>query len=322
MHVDRAHAAHISLACTCCGTFNLICYFASLPLPIFLFLCYNPPQRHLLDRGMLHRNLLPIQVWRGLAASIDALQAVEDEAKQPNAKRAKHVVWTQSNNNTKTTTTTLNGTSSVNAGPSKRSFSTTARRHAPSIIAPPASSGVVTEPPFRLAMFASSEFSIPTLHALRRHADELLVGGRATIITPADKPTGRGRVIQPSAFKLEALKLGFDVIQMPIDIDFRMTGWELPESLRGSVDVGVVVSFGYMLPATIINEFPSGIINIHPSLLPRYRGSSPIQFALAHGDAETGVSIIDVHPTQIDGGNIIHQSTMVRTTTDRFTRGG
>jgi methionyl-tRNA formyltransferase len=158
--------------------------------------------------------------------------------------------------------------------------------------------------------FASSDFSIPALEALRSHAAELLEGGTCTVVTPADKPTGRGQVITSSPFKLAALRSNFSVVQLPIDINFKMSGWELPRELHGKVDVGVVVSFGYMLPASLISLFPCGVINIHPSLLPRYRGSSPIQFALAQGDRQTGVSIIDVHPTHIDGGNIIDQSRM------------
>ena len=74
----------------------------------------------------------------------------------------------------------------------------------------------------------------------------------------------------------------------------------------------MVVSFGYMLPDRLISQFRHGVINIHPSLLPAYRGSSPIQFAIARGDRETGVSIIDVHPTRIDGGDIISQESTVR----------
>ena len=59
-------------------------------------------------------------------------------------------------------------------------------------------------------------------------------------------------------------------------------------------DIGVVVSFGYFLPSSILRSFRFGAINLHPSLLPWYRGSAPIQYALMNDDIHTGISIIDV----------------------------
>ena len=187
----------------------------------------------------------------------------------------------------------------VNAASSRRNFSST-DSNAPS----------TKPPPYRIVFFASSPFSIPALQALHSHAKELLEGGTCTVVTPADKPTGRGQVVTESPFKLAALRANFNVVQLPLSINFKMTGWTLPQELHGKVDVGVVVSFGYMLPASLISLFPCGVINIHPSLLPRYRGSSPIQFSLVQGDRETGVSIIEVHPERLDGGGIIDQMRM------------
>ena len=82
-------------------------------------------------------------------------------------------------------------------------------------------------------------------------------------------------------------------------------------SLPRGFDVGVVVSFGYFLPLRLIQSFPMGMINLHPSLLPEYRGASPIQHALLHNDAITGVSVIDLHPTTMDAGDILLQVTEV-----------
>lgn len=73
-------------------------------------------------------------------------------------------------------------------------------------------------------------------------------------------------------------------------------------------DLGVVVSFGYFIPSRVIESFRLGMINIHPSLLPKYRGASPVQYTLWEGETETGVSIITVHPNKIDGGKILKQS--------------
>jgi len=62
---------------------------------------------------------------------------------------------------------------------------------------------------------------------------------------------------------------------------------------------------GYFIPRALLNVFPLGAINIHPSLLPKYRGASPIQHALLNGDAETGVCVIEIHPDKFDAGDIL-----------------
>ncbi len=89
-----------------------------------------------------------------------------------------------------------------------------------------------------------------------------------------------------------------------------MTGWSMPSHVEA--DLGIVVSFGYRVPQRVIDAFPRGVLNLHPSLLPLYRGASPIQFSLLHGDRYTGVSLIDVHPTHIDGGHVLDQRIMVK----------
>ena len=71
--------------------------------------------------------------------------------------------------------------------------------------------------------------------------------------------------------------------------------------------IGVVSSFGYFVPGNLIESLPLGAINVHPSLLPKYRGASPIQSALMNGDEATGVSIIEVHKKYFDQGDILHQ---------------
>lgn len=80
-----------------------------------------------------------------------------------------------------------------------------------------------------------------------------------------------------------------------------LTGWSLP----GPFDVGVVASFGYFVPARIVSAFPRGMLNVHPSLLPQYRGPAPIHRAILEGSTSAlGVSVIDVHPRQIDAGDV------------------
>jgi len=72
-------------------------------------------------------------------------------------------------------------------------------------------------------------------------------------------------------------------------------------------DVAVVVSFKHFLPPSLIQKFPAASLNIHPSLLPKYRGASPIQHALLNGDSQTGISIIDLDPGKFDAGRVYYQ---------------
>ena len=170
------------------------------------------------------------------------------------------------------------------------------------------SSSPSCSPPFRIVLFGSSEFSIPSLTALLHHADVLLSPDTSLIvITPGDKPASHHSASACPLKHAASSSSKCRVITLPLDIGFKMSGWELPQDLVGQVDLGIVVSFGYMIPSQVISSFPLGMINIHPSLLPLYRGSSPIQFSLVGGDLMTGVSLIEVHEKMIDAGRILNQ---------------
>uniref|UniRef100_I3KBC1 Methionyl-tRNA formyltransferase, mitochondrial n=1 Tax=Oreochromis niloticus TaxID=8128 RepID=I3KBC1_ORENI len=80
-----------------------------------------------------------------------------------------------------------------------------------------------------------------------------------------------------------------------------------PDDVNGRFDVGVVVSFGCLLPERLIRKFPYGILNVHPSLLPRWRGPAPVFHTILHGDSVTGVSIIQIRPHRFDVGPILNQ---------------
>ncbi|CAG8614983.1 5714_t:CDS:2 [Dentiscutata heterogama] len=75
-------------------------------------------------------------------------------------------------------------------------------------------------------------------------------------------------------------------------------------------DIGVVVSFGYFLSPAILESFTKGSMNVHPSLLPKYRGAAPIQYAILNGDQETGITIQELHPEIFDAGKILRQISM------------
>lgn len=103
---------------------------------------------------------------------------------------------------------------------------------------------------------------------------------------------------------------------LPKSIDFKLSGFEVPSSSK-QWDLGIVASFGYLVPRGIIESFGDGMVNVHPSLLPQYIGSAPIPFALLNGDRITGVSIIDVVP-KLDGGPILAQNTLSIDDEDTF----
>jgi len=129
----------------------------------------------------------------------------------------------------------------------------------------------------------SGEFSRDLLTELLRSGY-----GITSVITPQDRPAGRGLKLRPTAVKALAEAEGLEVLQPsgPADSSFL-------DALRGTrPDVLLVADYGYVLPGTVLG-FPSrGCVNVHPSLLPRYRGAAPIQRALMEGESETGVTLM------------------------------
>ena len=133
----------------------------------------------------------------------------------------------------------------------------------------------------------SPEFAVPCLRAL---ADLHEV---ALVVSQPDKPAGRGGRLTAPAVKLAAQELGAPVIQPRS----AKTG-ELRDALIASAaELAVVVAYGKILPVPVLEALPRGCINVHASLLPKYRGAAPVQWAVIHGESETGVSIM-----QLDAG--------------------
>jgi len=130
----------------------------------------------------------------------------------------------------------------------------------------------------------SPEFAAPCLRALREHHEVALV------VSQPDKPAGRGGQLTAPAVKLAALELGLPVIQPRS----AKTG-ELRDALVASgATLAVVVAYGKILPGPVLEALPRGCINVHGSLLPKYRGAAPVQWAVINGEAETGVSIMQL----------------------------
>jgi methionyl-tRNA formyltransferase len=130
----------------------------------------------------------------------------------------------------------------------------------------------------------SPEFAVPSLRALAAGHDVALV------VSQPDKPAGRGGQLTAPAVKRAAEALGLPVIQPKS----ARTG-ELRDALVASgAELAVVVAYGKILPRSVLEALPRGCINVHGSLLPRYRGAAPVQWAVINGEAETGVSIMQL----------------------------
>ncbi|HPB40334.1 MAG TPA: methionyl-tRNA formyltransferase, partial [Flexilinea sp.] len=139
----------------------------------------------------------------------------------------------------------------------------------------------------RIVFMGSPEIAVPTLRGLAQFYP--VVG----VVTQPDRPAGRGRLLKPSAVKLAAAAEGIPVIQPE-----KMKDPGVFETLREwNPDLIVVMAFGKILRQNVLDLPRYGCINIHASVLPRWRGASPIQAAILAGDSETGISIM-----QMDSG--------------------
>ena len=136
----------------------------------------------------------------------------------------------------------------------------------------------------KVVFMGSPAFAVPALEAVHAHHEVCVV------VTQPDKPAGRGRKLVAPAVKLAALELGLSVAQP--------TSARKPEfaaAMRETgADIAIVVAYGKILPKAALEAFPHGCLNIHGSLLPRYRGAAPIQRAIISGDLETGVTIMQL----------------------------
>ncbi len=153
--------------------------------------------------------------------------------------------------------------------------------------------------------FGTSEFAVPSLRVVAQHTT--LIG----VITQPDRPSGRGQKLHPTPVNLAAQDLGVRVYR-PMHLDA-----VVEEMSKGSLDLIVLASYGKILPKAILDVPRLGALNVHPSLLPKYRGATPIQSALANGDTETGVSIM-MMDAGMDTGNIVVQERVDILATDDY----
>lgn len=136
----------------------------------------------------------------------------------------------------------------------------------------------------RVVFFGTDQFSVPSLRKLIDKKIEVVA-----VVTKPDSKSGRGKkLIKPPVAEI-AVENGIKVFQ-PQKLDENLLG----QLNQIGADIGVLVSYGKILPQEVIDTFPHGIVNVHPSLLPKYRGPSPIESAILNGDSETGVSLMQL----------------------------
>jgi methionyl-tRNA formyltransferase len=148
--------------------------------------------------------------------------------------------------------------------------------------------------PLRIVYFGTPAFAVPAL--------ERLLATRHTVVavvTQPDRPSGRGQQVREGPVKAVATAHGIPVLQPE-----RIKDPSFHDALRARApDLGVVAAYGRILPDDVLSLPPLGLINIHASLLPAYRGASPIQHAVINGDPETGISIMRV-VRELDAGPV------------------
>lgn len=155
----------------------------------------------------------------------------------------------------------------------------------------------------KIIFMGTPEFAVPTLQKLIDNNSYEIVG----VFTQPDKPTGRKKALHPPPIKRTALQYNLSVFQ-PDKLSQKI----IIQIKKLQPDVIIVVAYGKIIPQEIIDIPPFGIINIHASLLPKYRGASPIQTAILRGDKKTGVTIMLVDE-KMDHGPVLAQQELTIT---------
>lgn len=152
-----------------------------------------------------------------------------------------------------------------------------------------------TDEPCQVVFFGTPEFAVPSLRALHESGYAVTL-----VVTQPDRPAGRGRTLTPPPVKAAASALGLPV--------FQPNSLKTPEALErlaaATPDLIVVVAYGKILPRAVLDLPRAGCVNVHASLLPRYRGAAPIQWAILNGDQETGISIM-LMTEELDAGPVL-----------------
>jgi methionyl-tRNA formyltransferase len=152
----------------------------------------------------------------------------------------------------------------------------------------------------KIIFAGTPEFAVPALAGLIRSGHEIVM-----VLTQPDRPAGRGMKLKPSPVKVLAEQHGLYVFQPE-----RLKPAEVQSEIAAvNADVMIVAAYGLIIPTAVLEMPKFGCYNIHASLLPRWRGAAPIHRALLAGDAETGVTIMEVVPA-LDAGNMISKAAL------------
>lgn len=149
-----------------------------------------------------------------------------------------------------------------------------------------------------IAFFGTPQFAVPTLEALVASRHQV-----ALVVTQPDRRRGRGQKVTDSPVKAAARRHGIPVYQPD-----RLRDPEVTDTLRAKApDAGVVAAYGKLIPADLLSLPRLGMVNVHASLLPKYRGAAPVHRAIINGDTETGVTIMQVVEA-LDAGDMLAKS--------------
>jgi len=154
----------------------------------------------------------------------------------------------------------------------------------------------------RIVFLGSGSFAVPSLEALLDAGHDV-----AALVTQPDREKGRGRALAPPPTKPVAEGRGLPVLQPR-----RVREPEAQEALRRlAPELSVVVAFGQILPRPVIDIAPRGTVNVHASLLPKLRGAAPIQWAIANGETETGVTTMLIDEGLDTGPTLLARATPI-----------
>jgi methionyl-tRNA formyltransferase len=155
----------------------------------------------------------------------------------------------------------------------------------------------------RVIFMGTPTFALPSLEALRARGEDLIA-----VVTQPDRPQGRGQVPTPSPVKVAALRAG-----VPIQQPEKVRHPDFLEWCRAAApDLIVVVAFGQILPKALLDIPRQGCINVHASLLPKYRGAAPIAWAIIRGEAETGITTMQMDPGMDTGPTLVQRTLTIR----------
>jgi len=155
----------------------------------------------------------------------------------------------------------------------------------------------------KILFMGTGKFALPTLASLVQQPWEIVA-----VVTQPDRPSGRGQKFTPPPVKVVAQQYRLPILQ-PEKIRQRSVVRQLEDL---APDVIVVAAFGQLLPKSILDLPPCGCLNIHPSLLPKYRGAAPIQWAIINGEQETGVTIMLLDEGEDTGDIVLQQSVAIQ----------